>query len=79
MCLAVPGLIVSMSGSDMLRTGVVDFDGSRYDVSLAFVPEAKVGDYVMVHVGFALCIVDRSEAEHALQLAKDLEPVGVPS
>lgn len=79
MCLAVPGRIVSMSGSDMLRVGVVDFDGSRYDVSLAFVPEAKVGDYVMVHVGFALCVVDASEAEHALQLARELEQISVPS
>lgn len=79
MCLAVPGLVVSVSGSDMLRTGVVDFDGSRYDVSLAFVPEARIGDYVMVHVGFALCVVDPAEAKRALHLAKEMETTGVSS
>ncbi len=63
MCLAIPGKITSIDGGDALtRMGKVDFGGIQKDVSLAYVPEAKVGDYVIVHVGFALSLVDESEA-----------------
>jgi len=63
MCLAIPGRIISVNGADALaRTGTVDFGGIQKEVSLAFVPEALVGDYVIVHVGFALSKVDESEA-----------------
>lgn len=65
MCLAVPGKLVSLSaeGDPTLRRGVVDFAGVRREVSLALTPEAKVGDYVLVHVGFALSVVDPEEAQ----------------
>jgi hydrogenase expression/formation protein HypC len=55
MCLAVPGKIISIQGEDPLsRIGKIDFGGVLKEASLAYVPEAEVGDYVIVHVGFAL-------------------------
>ena len=66
MCLAVPGKIVSISGDDLSKTGKVSFGGVVKEVSLAYLPEAKVGDYTIVHVGFALSIVDEEAAEQTL-------------
>lgn len=66
MCLAVPGKIIEIKTADPApatgAVGTVDFQGSRLDVSLAFVPEAKVGDWVLVHAGFALNVLDEQEA-----------------
>ncbi len=63
MCLAVPGQIVSVSDDDpVLRTGQVSFGGVVKEVSLAYVPAAGIGDYVIVHAGFALSQVDEAEA-----------------
>lgn len=63
MCLAIPGQIISISGDDPLtRQAKVSFGGILKEVSLAYTPEAKLGDYVLVHVGFALNIVDEAEA-----------------
>jgi hydrogenase expression/formation protein HypC len=62
MCLAVPGKIESISGEDFERTGKVSFGGALKDVNLAYVPEAEVGNYVIVHVGFAISIIDGEEA-----------------
>jgi len=62
MCLAVPGKIVSIVGEDVLRSGLVNFGGIVKNVNLAYVPQANVGDYVIVHVGFAISIVDEVEA-----------------
>ncbi len=67
MCLAVPGKIVSMEGEELNRLGKVSFGGIIKEVNLAYVPEAKIGDYVIVHVGFALSILDQEEAEQTLQ------------
>lgn len=67
MCLAVPGKILSIDGDDpLLRAGKVDFAGIQKRVNLSYVPEAKVGDYVLVHVGFAISIVDEAEAAQVL-------------
>lgn len=67
MCLAVPGKIISINGDDPLtKTGRVSFGGVIKEVSLAYVPEAQIDDYVVVHVGFALSIVDREAAEQTL-------------
>jgi len=74
MCLAIPGKIVSVSGEDPLeRTGKIDFSGILKEASLAYVPEAKVGDYVIVHVGFALSRVDEDEAEKVFEYLKQME------
>jgi hydrogenase expression/formation protein HypC len=63
MCLAIPGKIVSISGEDeLMRVGRVNFGGIVKEASLAFVPHAKVSDYVIVHAGFALNTVDEEEA-----------------
>jgi hydrogenase expression/formation protein HypC len=63
MCLAVPGKIVSMSGDDpWARTAKVSFGGVIKDVSLAFLPDVNVDDYVIVHAGFALSQIDEKEA-----------------
>ncbi len=79
MCLAVPGKILSIQGDDILRSGRVAFGGIVKDVNLAYVPEAKIGDYVLVHVGFAISVVDEGEAErtlHYLREMGDLEEAG---
>jgi hydrogenase expression/formation protein HypC len=73
MCLAVPGRIVSIEGDDpLLRSGRVDFSGAVKLINLAYVPEAKVGDYVLVHVGFAISTVDEAEARLVFQYLKEM-------
>ena len=77
MCLAIPGRIESISGDDPLtRMGKVDFGGIRKEACLAYVPEAKVGDYVIVHVGFALSRVDEDEAHKVFEYLKQMEELG---
>jgi hydrogenase expression/formation protein HypC len=67
MCLAVPGRLLDIAGDDpLLRAGRVDFAGTVKRVNLAYVPEARVGDYVLVHVGFAIAVVDDDEAQKML-------------
>ena len=73
MCLAVPGKITSISGDEpLMRTGKVDFGGILKEVSLAYVPEAQLGDYVIVHVGFALSRVDEAEAQRTFELLREM-------
>ena len=74
MCLAVPGRVVRIleEGDTSLRRAVVDFAGVRREVSLAFTPEAKPGDYVMVHVGFALSVVDEAEAQKIFEYLREI-------
>jgi hydrogenase expression/formation protein HypC len=74
MCLAIPGKIESITGDDPLtRMGKVNFGGILKDTSLAYVPEAKVGDYVIVHVGFALSRLDEEEAQKIFEYLKEME------
>ena len=76
MCLAIPGRVVAISGSEGFdRRGTVDFDGARQEVSLAYLPETKTGDYILVHVGFALTRLDPEEAERILREIRELERV----
>jgi hydrogenase expression/formation protein HypC len=70
MCLAVPGKILSIQGEDFARTARVSFGGIVKDVSLAYVPEAREGEYVIVHVGFAISVVDEAEALQTFQYLK---------
>ncbi len=80
MCLAVPGKILSIDGADsLLRSGRVDFAGVVKQINLAFVPEAQVGDYVLVHVGFAISTVDEAEAKQVFEYLRqmgELEEIG---
>jgi hydrogenase expression/formation protein HypC len=73
MCLAVPGKLLEVAGEDPLRrSGRVSFGGIVKEVNLAFVPEAKVGDYVVVHVGLAISIVDEEEATRTLEYFREM-------
>jgi len=73
MCLAVPGKIISIScGEPLERNGRVSFGGVVKDVNLAYVPEAKAGDYVIVHVGFALNTIDETEAQQVFEYLRQM-------
>jgi hydrogenase expression/formation protein HypC len=77
MCLAVPGKIESIDVADStFRKGRVNFGGIVKSVNLSYVPEAKVGDYVVVHVGFALSIVDEKEAEQVFEYLRQMDELG---
>jgi hydrogenase expression/formation protein HypC len=77
MCLAIPGKIESVSGDDPLtRMGKVNFGGVLKDACLAYVPEAGVGDYVIVHVGFALSRLDEEEAQKVFAYLREMEDLG---
>jgi hydrogenase expression/formation protein HypC len=81
MCLAVPGRVVSVIAEEGLglRRGKVDFGGVQKEICLAYTPEASLGDYVLVHVGFALSVVDEAEARKifdALSEMQRLEELG---
>ncbi|HXG33655.1 MAG TPA: HypC/HybG/HupF family hydrogenase formation chaperone [Bryobacteraceae bacterium] len=80
MCLAVPGRVVEIleESQPYLRRAKVDFGGVRKEVSLAFTPEAMPGDYVLVHVGFALSVVDEAEARRIFEYLEKLDPEGAP-
>ena len=72
MCLAIPGKVVSIEIKDSIeRTGRVDFGGIIKEVSLAFVPEAVTGDYVYIHAGIAISVLNKKEAEKVLELLKE--------
>jgi hydrogenase expression/formation protein HypC len=74
MCLAIPGRITSISGEDpLMRTGKVDFGGVLKEANLAYVPEVRVGDYVIVHVGFAISRVDEEEANKVFEYLREME------
>jgi hydrogenase expression/formation protein HypC len=74
MCLAVPGRLVEIiDGGDIaFRVGKVDFGGIRKEVSLAYVPEALVGKYVLVHVGFAISVIDEEEAQRVFKCLEEM-------
>ncbi len=68
MCLAIPGKVLSIAGDDPLtRTARVDFGGIVKEISLAFAPEARLGDYVLVHAGFAIALIDAAEANRVFE------------
>lgn len=74
MCLAVPGRILTETTDDPLtRVGRVSFGGIVKEVNLAYVPEARVGDYVMVHVGFAISTVDEQEAQRVFEYLDQMD------
>lgn len=76
MCLAIPGKIVSISGDDpLVRMGRIDFSGIVKEASLAYVPEAKMGDYVIVHAGFALSRVDEAEAVKVFEYLRQMDEI----
>ncbi len=68
MCLALPGKILAIREAVDLRMGEVDFSGVKKSICLAYTPEAKAGDYVIVHVGFAISILNEMQAQSTLDL-----------
>ena len=73
MCLAIPGKLLDVTEGDdaLFRTGRVSFEGIIKDIQLAYTPEAQPGDYVLVHVGFALSVIDEAKAQETLALLED--------
>jgi hydrogenase expression/formation protein HypC len=78
MCLAVPGKIIEIRGEDPIdRMGIVDFGGVTKDINLSFVSEARIGDYVLVHAGFALNTIDEAEAKRVFEYLREIDELGV--
>lgn len=76
MCLAVPGRVVEILGEENLRMARVDFGGVVRQASLVYTPEVALGDFVLVHAGFALQRVDEEEAQETLRLLAELGAAG---
>jgi hydrogenase expression/formation protein HypC len=72
MCLAIPGKIKSIDDSGTLRMGTVDFAGTITEICLEWLPEAKIGDYVLAHVGTALTLINEEDANHTLNALSEL-------
>ena len=75
MCLAIPGKLIETidDGDVALRRGKVDFGGIRKEICLAFTPEAILGDYVLVHAGFSLTVVDEEEAQRIFETLSEMD------
>jgi hydrogenase expression/formation protein HypC len=78
MCLAVPGRLVEVMGESEVRMGRVEFGGVLRQACLAYLPEAKVGDYVLVHVGFAISRIDEEQARETLLALRQIGELTVP-
>jgi hydrogenase expression/formation protein HypC len=76
MCLAVPGKIVETYLADGLKMGKVDFGGVVRETCLEYVPQAEVGDYVVIHVGFAISMVSEEEAQATLETLREIMRLG---
>lgn len=72
MCLAVPGQIVDVRHERGTRMATIDFDGIKKEICLAYLPDIEVGDYAIVHVGFAISKIDEASALETLQMFRDL-------
>jgi hydrogenase expression/formation protein HypC len=72
MCLGVPGKIIQIYETNGLLMGKIDFGGVTREACLAYVPEAQVGDYTVIHVGFALHLIDEKEAQETLELLREI-------
>jgi hydrogenase expression/formation protein HypC len=75
MCLGVPGKIASVYVADGLRMGTIDFGGVTREACLAYVPEAEIGDYVLIHVGFAISLLSAAEAQATLETLRDIASI----
>jgi len=78
MCLAVPGRVLEIAGTDDMRTARVDFSGVVRSVCLAYLPEAEVGDYVLVHVGFAISRIDEETARETWTILAEMGELELP-
>ncbi len=72
MCRAIPGKIIEIYETDSLRMARLDFGGIIKEICLAYVPEAEVGEYALIHVGFAISLMDQEEAQETLKLIREV-------
>ncbi len=72
MCLGIPGKITEIYEKDSLKMAKIDFGGIAKEVCLAYTPEAEVGNYALIHVGFAISLMDEEEAQETLKLIKEV-------
>ena len=72
MCLGVPGKVVEIFEENGLLMGVIDYDGTRNKACLAYVPEIQIGQYTIVHAGFAISIIDEEEAQKSLEAWREM-------
>ncbi len=75
MCLGVPGKIVEIFEKENIRMCTVDFGGVQREVCLDFVPQAKIGDYTIIHVGFAISLLSEEEAMETLALLREIADI----
>ena len=76
MCLAIPGRVISTTGDDpIMRVGRVDFGGIVKEINLAYVPEARIGDYSLAHVGFAISMIDEAEAARVYEDLREIAEI----
>ena len=73
MCLAIPGRIDTIYQKDGLKMAKVDFGGAQREVCLDYVPEAQIGEYCVIHVGFALSLLSETEAKETLKLLREID------
>ena len=76
MCLGVPGKISEIYEIDNMKMGKVDFGGVVRETCLDFVPEAKIGDYTIIHVGFAISLISEEEAMKTLEMLREIDQMG---
>lgn len=76
MCLGVPGKISEIYEKDNMKMGKVDFGGVVRETCLDFVPEAKIGDYTIIHVGFAISLISEEEALKTLDMLREIDQIG---
>lgn len=76
MCLGVPGKIIEIYNKDSMKMGKVDFGGVIRETCLDFVPEANIGDYTIIHVGFAISLISEEEALKTLELLREIDQLG---
>ncbi len=77
MCLGIPGKVVEVFEKDSLPMGKVEFSGIVKEACLAYTPEAKVDDYVLIHVGFSISVIDEQEANEIFQYLDEIQAAGM--
>ena len=75
MCLAIPGKLTEIYYKDSLLMAKIDFGGISKEICLEYTPEAEVGDYALIHVGFAISLMDEDEAQGTLKLLKEIDEI----
>jgi hydrogenase expression/formation protein HypC len=76
MCLGIPGKIIEIYETNGLKMGKVDFGGVTREACLDYVPEADIGDYTIIHVGFAISMVSEEEAQETLRIIREIADIG---